>query len=160
MADETPTETTTDAPVVAEPAAVEAVEAEKPKASDGLAKDLAAERRKVKALQDQLDAAAREKMSDQEKMAADLAAAQAELGKYRSGALQTEAAAKAGLPASMASRLRGESLEEMVADATALKKELGLVTPAAGGKDAGARSDAKPAAPSMNDLLRAVARGQ
>lgn len=129
------------------------------KASDGLAADLAAERRKVKAMEKQLEDFQRAQMSEQEKLAADYKAAQTELEGLRAVKMQTEAAAKAGLPADLAGRLKGSSTEEMVEDAKALKKALGSVTPVAGGSDAKAASDTTTPRPTMNDLLRAAASG-
>lgn len=142
------------APVAAEP------DTKMPaKASDGLAADLAAERRKVKAVEKQLEELQRAQLTEQEKLAADYKSAQAELESLRAIDMQTRAAAKAGLPADLATRLRGATVEEMLEDAKTLKKALGAVTPVAGSGDAKAASNTTAPRPTMNDLLRAAASG-
>lgn len=154
-----PTPVAEGAPVVVETTPV-AGETKPAKASDGLAADLAAERRKVKAMEKQLEDFQRAQMSEQEKLAADYKAAQSELETLRTADMRVKAAAKAGLPADLAARLQGSTVEEMTEDAKALKKALGSVTPVAGGGDAKAASDTTVARPSMNDLLRAAASGR
>jgi len=73
-----------------------------------------------------------------------------------------EAAAAAGLPLSMAPRLRGGNLVQLTDDARALARETGH-TPeprprSGGGFDNGARQGAPAKPPSMDEIIRADVR--
>lgn len=103
-------------------------------------KDLAAERDKRQAaeaardeLQERLDAIDREKMTDLERTQADLEKANARIAELEAAAtarereqLVTKVLSEAKLPAEMADRLRGETEEELTADAKALAAALGF----------------------------------
>lgn len=103
-------------------------------------KDLAAERDKRQAaeaardeLQERLDAIDREKMTDLERAQADLEKANARIAELEAAAtardreqLVSKVLAEAKLPAEMADRLRGETEEELAADAKTLAAALGF----------------------------------
>lgn len=112
------------------------------------------------ALQKQVDEHARSKMTDQEKIQADLEAERkraeefkAQLEAEQRKGWARDALAKTGLPAEMADRLRGDTAEDIMADAEALKKTLGFdrapVDPTQG-----KTADAKP---KFSDLGSAIA---
>lgn len=129
--------------------------------------DLARERDKRQALQaerdelqKQLDEYNRAKMTDQEKLQADLEverkrAAELEqaLTTERRKAWAGQALAEVGLPAAMADRLQGDTLEDIQADAQALKETLGYdrapVDPSQG------KSGAKTTYTTMGDAIAA-----
>ena len=103
-------------------------------------KDLAAERDKRQAaeaardeLQERLDAIDREKMTELERAQADLEKANARIAELETAAtardreqLVSKVLAEAKLPAEMADRLRGETEEELAADAKTLAAALGF----------------------------------
>lgn len=103
-------------------------------------KDLAAERDKRQAaeaardeLQERLDAIDREKMNDLERTQADLEKANARIAELEAAAtarereqLVSKVLSEAKLPAEMADRLRGETEEELAADAKTLAAALGF----------------------------------
>ena len=103
-------------------------------------KDLAAERDKRQAaeaardeLQERLDAIDREKMTDLERTQADLEKANARIAELEAAAtarereqLVSKVLTEAKLPAEMADRLRGETEEELAADAKTLAAALGF----------------------------------
>ena len=103
-------------------------------------KDLAAERDKRQAaeaardeLQERLDAIDREKMTDLERTQADLEKANARIAELEAAAtarereqLVSKVLTEAKLPAEMADRLRGETEEELTADAKTLAAALGF----------------------------------
>jgi hypothetical protein len=63
-------------------------------------------------------------LSEMEKLQKRLAETEAEANRLRLEGLQRQAAEKAGLPASLAARLQGATLEELEADAAALAETL------------------------------------
>lgn len=103
-------------------------------------KDLAAERDKRQAaeaardeLQERLDAIDREKMTDLERTQADLEKANARIAELEAAAtarereqLVSKVLTEAKLPAEMADRLRGETEEELAADAKTLAEAFGF----------------------------------
>ena len=103
-------------------------------------KDLASERDKRQAaeaardeLQERLDAIDREKMTELERAQSDLEKANARIAELEAAATAREREQLVGkvlsdakLPAEMADRLRGETQEELAADAKALAAALGF----------------------------------
>jgi len=99
--------------------------------------------------------------TEQQKLAERATGAESRLAAAEARALRYEVAAEMGLPLSLAGRLQGTSKEELAADVTALKKELGLEGADAGGAggsgfDGGVRRPVtRPK--TMNGLLRQAA---
>lgn len=87
-----------------------------------------------------------------EKQQADLQAAQAKAQEAAVKLNQREAAAQTNLPAALAERLKGETLEEMVADAQAIMAA--LPKPTAPNINAGAGAGGAPAAGALDESNR------
>ncbi len=110
----------------APPAAEEPAPAEAPPAaaSDGLKADLAAERKKRQAIEEELKALRDGSLSESESLRRRAEAAENELATLRLDNLKHAAASKAGLPADAVKRLQGSTAEELEADAKELAKLL------------------------------------
>lgn len=126
---------------------------------DAILADLAKERDKRQALEAKLAEYEDAQKTEAEKAAERLTTAERTAAEASARALRYEAAAEAGLPLNMAARLRGDTKEELLADAEELKGLVGTPGSTFGGSaDAGVRK-APPQKVSPNDLLRAAIRG-
>ncbi len=158
MSDPTPTEPTGTEP--AEPTPGPEKEPEKGAGGkDAILADLAKERDKRQALEAKLAEYEDAQKTEAEKAAERLTTAERTAAEASARALRYEAAAEAGLPLNMAARLRGDTKEELLADAEELKGLVGTPGSTFGGSaDAGVRKT-PPQKVSPNDLLRAAIRG-
>lgn len=127
---------------------------------DAILADLAKERDRRQALEAQLAEIAEANKTEEQKREERLTAAEKAAAESAAKALRYEAAAKAGLPLSMAGRLTGTTEEELLADAEELKGLLGEQGGARFGKsgDGGVRTPI-PEQIDPNALIRAAARG-
>ncbi len=144
-----PTATEEAAPAAAE-APAPTTETKPAAASDGVLADLAAERKKRQAIEDELKALRDGSLSEAESLRRRAEAAENELAAVRLDNLKHAAATKAGLPADAVKRLQGSTAEELEADAKELAK---LLKPRTATTNDGA---AKPASPpkDANTALR------
>ena len=106
-------------------------------------REAAERRKKLEAFEKQQADAEQAKLSETEKLAKQLEATQAELTGYKRQALQRQAAEAAGLPAQLATRLQGETLEELTNDAKSLAEVMPKpnAKPALSATNPGAASD-------------------
>lgn len=95
-------------------------------------KDLARERDRRQAVEKELEERKRAEMTEQERLKADLEKANAVIAELKEAeaarelaALKAKAVTSAGLPAEMADRITGSTLEELTEDAKKLKAALG-----------------------------------
>lgn len=124
MPEETPsTETVEQKQEAPQTETVETLKAQLDNVSKAL-KEANAEAAKRRKKLDEIEAAEakrkQDEMSEADKVKAELEAARQELTNLRRERLQREAAEKAGLPPALASRLQGETLEDLVTDAKAV----------------------------------------
>ncbi len=95
----------------------------KPKASDGLERDLHKERQKSQQLAKELDELKTANLSDAEKAVKERDTLKTENGELKKVNKRQELALKLGLPWSIGKRITGDTDEEMKADAEELRKE-------------------------------------
>ena len=157
MTDDTTTPEPADAPTP-EPAGDTAEKETGKGGKDAVLADLAKERDRRQALEAQLQEYQDAQKTDAEKTAERLTAAETAAAESSAELARYKAAAEADLPLNMAGRLRGDSLDDLIEDAKALKEHLAPPNRFTGSADGGVRKPT-PAKVNRNDLLRAAING-